>query len=197
MITVIGSYATGMTMFTQRFPLSGETLIGHGFSAGYGGKGSNQAVGMARLGEQPYFVACVGDDSFGRDALSMYENEKVNASGVRVCAGLPTGVGFIIVDERGNNVITLDPGANSCLSKADVDAADDILAQSKFLVMQLEIPPQIMVYAAQLAHSKGIPVILNPAPYQALPKEVWANVNIVTPNETEARLIVNRKPDDN
>lgn len=196
MITVVGSYATGMTMFTERFPLSGETLIGHGFSAEFGGKGSNQAVGIARLGEQPYFVACVGEDSFGREALTMFQKEKVNALGVRVCTRIPTGVGFIIVDKEGNNVITLDPGANSNLNESDVDAAADVLALSKCVVMQLEIPPRVIEYAAELAQSKGVPVILNPAPYQPIPNEVWANVDIVTPNETEARLIVGREPDD-
>ncbi len=196
MITVVGSYAVGMTMFTGRFPLSGETLIGKGYRAEFGGKGSNQAVAMARLGIEPYFVACVGEDHFGREALEMYRAEGVNAAGVRFCSGVSTGVGFIIVDRGGNNIITLDMGANECLSLEDVNAAGEVLDRSSSLVMQLEISPQIVLYSAKLARIKRIPVILNPAPYQELPEEIWSLVDIVVPNETEARLIVGRKPDD-
>ena len=140
-ITVVGSYATGLTMKVKRLPSRGETLLGTGYRVDFGGKGSNQAVGCARLGAKVSFVAKIGNDSLGNMALDLYRSEGIDVTHVRQIADVPTGVGFIVVEaDSGNNCIVLDPGANELLSADDVDgcegafdsAADRARAASRF-----------------------------------------------------------------
>src|SRR5436309_352030 len=120
-ITVVGSYATGLTMRVDRLPSLGETLLGSGYRVDHGGKGSNQAVGCARLGAKVSFVAKIGKDSFGESALALYRDERVDVTHVSQTADAPTGVGFIVVEAAsGNNCIVIDPGANDLLTAADV-----------------------------------------------------------------------------
>ena len=120
-ITVVGSYATGLTMKVKRLPSTGETLLGTGYRVDYGGKGSNQAVGCARLGARVSFVAKIGKDAFGEMALGLYRDEGIDIAHVRQTADAPTGVGFIVVEAAsGSNCIVLDPGANELLTAADV-----------------------------------------------------------------------------
>src|SRR5580765_4854111 len=95
-IAVVGSYATGLTMRVERLPGRGETLLGTGYRVDYGGKGSNQAVGCARLGAKVSFVARIGDDSFGQMALDLYREEAIDVSHVKSTTNVPTGVGFIV-----------------------------------------------------------------------------------------------------
>jgi ribokinase len=115
-ITVVGSYATGLTMKVERMPSTGETLLGTGYRVDYGGKGSNQAVGCARLGAHVSFVARIGTDPFGEMALGLYRDEGIDITYVQHTANAPTGVGFIIVEAAsGHNCITIDPGATPML----------------------------------------------------------------------------------
>src|SRR5579862_281124 len=112
-IVVVGSYATGLTMKVDRIPGAGETLLGRGYRVDFGGKGSNQAVGCARLGTQVAFVARIGSDPFGDMALDLHRQEGIDTTFVQRSTNAPTGVGFIIVEEEsGQNSIVLDPGAN-------------------------------------------------------------------------------------
>src|SRR6202795_1831569 len=116
-ITVVGSYATGLTMKVERLPCTGETLLGTGYRVDYGGKGSNQAVGSARLGAKVNFVARIGKDAFGEMALRLYRDEGIDVAHVKQTAGTPTGVGFIIVEvASGNECVAIDPGADELLS---------------------------------------------------------------------------------
>src|SRR5437879_11445280 len=111
-ITVVGSYATGLTMRVERLPSPGETLLGTGYRVDYRGKGSNQAVGCARLGAEVAFVARIGKDDFGGMALRLYREEGIDVAYVQQTAEQSTGVGFILVEDgSGNNSIELDPGA--------------------------------------------------------------------------------------
>jgi ribokinase len=122
---VVGSYATGLTMKVERLPSSGETLLGTGYRMDYGGKGSNQAVGCARLGAKVSFVAKIGNDSLGQMALRLYREEGVDATHVLQTADVATGVGFILVEEAsGRNCIVLDPGANERLGAADISQCE-------------------------------------------------------------------------
>src|SRR5205809_7053433 len=93
-ITVVGSYATGLTMKVKRLPSTGETLLGTGYRVDYGGKGSNQAVGCARLGAKVSFVAKIGKDTFGEMALGLYRDVGIDIAHLRQTADAPTGVGF-------------------------------------------------------------------------------------------------------
>ena len=108
-ITVVGSYATGLTLKVKRLPAPGETVLASGYRVDYGGKGSNQAVGCARLGAQVAFVARIGSDDFGEMALRLYREEHIDTTYVQHTADHPTGVGFILVESSGNNCIALDP----------------------------------------------------------------------------------------
>jgi ribokinase len=195
-ITVVGSYATGLTMKVQRLPSTGETLLGTGYRVDYGGKGSNQAVGCARLGAKVSLVAKIGKDGFGEMALGLYRDEGIDAAHVKQTADAPTGVGFIIVEAKsGHNCITIDPGANELLTAADVSRCDEALKSSAVVLTQLEIPVAAAEAALAQARARGVQTILNPAPVRHLPPSVLQLVDVLTPNEVEARVLTGRSPD--
>jgi ribokinase len=189
-ICVIGSYAVGMTMSCARFPREGETVMGRGFEMLHGGKGSNQAVAVARLGGAASFMSAVGEDSFGVAALKMLGEEGIDTRLVKRMSDASTGVGFVIVSESGNNEIVIDLGANSRLGAADVDPIAAHIADSDVLLVQLEVNAAAVVRAIDIAHDAGTPVILNPAPFQRLPDETVSKATYVTPNETEAAAML-------
>jgi ribokinase len=195
-IVVVGSYATGLTMKVERTPACGETLLGSGYRVDYGGKGSNQAVGCARLGSGVDFVAKIGHDSFGEMALSLYREEGIDTAFVSRCAEAPTGVGFIVVERAsGHNSIVLDPGANELLSPADVSAADGSFQSVSVVLTQLEIPVAAAEAALVRGRSAGAITILNPAPVRPLPEFVLKMIDVLTPNETEARVLAGLESD--
>jgi ribokinase len=195
-ITVVGSYATGLTMKVKRLPSTGETLLGTGYRVDYGGKGSNQAVGCARLGAQVSFVASVGDDSFGEMALELYRNEGVDVAHVRQTAGAPTGVGFIVVEAgSGRNCIVVDPGANGLLTAQRVDECADAFHGSSVVLTQLEISREAAAAALASGRAAGAITILNPAPVRALADSVLDMVDVLTPNEVEAKVLAGLTPD--
>lgn len=195
-ITVVGSFAVGLTMNVPRLPVRGETLLGSGFAMGPGGKGSNQAVGAARLGAISRFVAKIGVDNFGDIAVEMYRREGVDITHLKRTSERATGVGFIIVGPSGENMITVDIGANLLLSPADVDAAEALIADSDVVLSVLEIPIAPAARAAALARRHGVRMILNPAPAQPLDDDFLRNIDILTPNEGELRVIAGLAPDD-
>ena len=194
-ITVVGSYATGLTMKTQRLPSKGETLLGTGYRVDYGGKGSNQAVGCARLGAGVTFIAKIGKDSFGDMALGLYRDEAVDTACVHRTADAPTGVGFITVEaSTGHNCIVLDPGANEHLTANDVERFPDAFSSATVVLTQLEIPVPAAAAALSLGRSHGATTILNPAPVRPLPPSVLQLVDVLTPNETEAKVLAGLDP---
>jgi ribokinase len=195
-ITVVGSYATGLTMKVDRLPSQGETLLASGYRVDHGGKGSNQAVGCARLGAQVRFVARIGKDSFGDSALALYRDEGIDVSQVKQVADAPTGVGFIIVEaETGHNCITIDPGANELLTAADVAACDAAFKACAVVMTQLEIPVAAAEAAMAQGRACGAITILNPAPVRPLPSTVLQQVDILTPNQSEAKVLAGCAPD--
>lgn len=195
-IAVVGSYATGLTMKVARIPAAGETLLGTGYRVDLGGKGSNQAVGCARLGAHVDFIAKIGKDSFGDMALKLYRDEGIDVRYVEQTAEAPTGVGFIVVEETsGQNCIVLDPGANELLTAVDVSAAQTALKSGTVVLTQLEIPVEAAEAALACGRAAGAITILNPAPVRPLPVSVLGLIDILTPNETEARVLAGRAPD--
>jgi ribokinase len=194
---VVGSYATGLTMRVGRLPSCGETLLGTGYRMDYGGKGSNQAVGCARLGARVSFVARIGKDNLGQMALRLYREEGVDTTHVLQTADVATGVGFILVEETsGRNCIVLDPGANERLSAADVFNCEAAFSSSAVVLTQLEIPVDAAEAALQQGRACGAIAILNPAPVRPLPSRVLQLVDVITPNEVEAKVLTGRGPDD-
>ncbi|HTV00626.1 MAG TPA: ribokinase [Luteitalea sp.] len=184
-ITVVGSINMDLVVRAGRFPAAGETLLGDTFATIAGGKGANQAVAAQRLGGRVAMVGCVGDDAFGvsmRDGLS---DEGIDVSRVDVRAGQPSGVALITVDGTGENTIIVVPGANGTLSGEDVEAAREILASSRVLLLQLEVPLEAVQRAARIAADAGAAVILNAAPAASLPDTLIGLAEYVVVNESE------------
>jgi ribokinase len=184
-------------MKAERLPSRGETLLGTGYRVDFGGKGSNQAIGCSRLGARVKFVAKLGKDSFGDGALQLYRDEGVDTTYIQQTSEAPTGVGFITVEAAsGHNCIVLDPGANELLTAADVAAADPALASAAVVLTQLEIPVPAAEAALSRARAHGAITILNPAPVRPLPASCLKAIDILTPNETEARVLAGYSPAD-
>ncbi|MCC7164670.1 MAG: ribokinase [Anaerolineae bacterium] len=196
-VTVVGSFAVGLTLRAERFPVKGETLLGRDFDMGPGGKGSNQAVQAARLGANVEFVGRIGADNFGAIGKQLYTQEQVDTTYLFESPDRNTGVGFIVLDAHGDNFILLDPGANELFSTDDVDRARERIQTSNVLITQLEIPLETAGHALKLAHDANVISILNPAPARRVPPEILQYADLVTPNETELRLMLGRAPDDN
>ena len=194
-IIVVGSYATGLTMRVDRLPGPGETLLGKGYRVDFGGKGSNQAVACARLGARVSFVAKIGGDNFGDMALALYRQEKIDTDTVIQAPGEATGVGFIIVDSNGNNCITIDPGANDLLTPTEVSQYLSTLTPDTVVLTQLEIAVEAAGAAMALGRKKRSLTILNPAPVRILPQSVLEAVDVLTPNENEAKVLTGRSPE--
>ena len=183
-------------MKVDRFPSQGETLLGTGYRVDHGGKGSNQAVACARLGAQVRFVACIGQDGFGDSALELHRQEGIDVSHVKRSADTPTGVGFIIVEAgSGHNCITIDPGANELLTASDVSGCDAAFESCAVVMTQLEIPVVAAEAAMTRGRACGAITILNPAPVRPLPASVLRQVDILTPNQTEAKVLAGHPPD--
>lgn len=195
-ITVVGSFAVGMTIRTPSLPVFGQTLLGSDFDMGPGGKGSNQAVAAARLGADAALVAYLGSDALARVATDLYAAEGVNTRHVSELPGRATGVGFIILNREGNNFIILDMGANEALDAAAVDAAGERIAQSDVVMTVLEIPLAAAFRAMELGRAAGARTILNPAPAKPLPPEIFPFIDVLTPNESELRILLGLAPDD-
>jgi ribokinase len=195
-ITIVGSYATGLTLRVKRLPSRGETVLASGYRVDYGGKGSNQAVGCARLGADVVFVARIGKDNFGEMALRLYREEGIDTEFIQQTSEHPTGVGFILVEDgSGNNCIALDPGANERLSSADVARCESAFENARVVLTQLEIPVEAAEAALARGHARGATTILNPAPVRPLPASVLKLVKVLTPNQTEAKVLTGRSPD--
>ncbi len=195
-ITVVGSFAVGMTLRTTRMPVFGETLLGSEFDMGPGGKGSNQAVGAARLGAQAHFAGIIGADKLGEIALDLYAAEGVNTRYLQQTGELATGVGFIILNEAGENGIILDMGANELMDPDFVDGVEAQIARSDVVMTVLELPVEAAARAMELGRKHGARTILNPAPAVALNGDVLRNVDYLTPNETELRILLDLPPTD-
>ena len=190
-IVVIGSSNTDMVIRTKNLPRPGETVLGGTFFMNAGGKGANQAVACARLGGAVTFVCKTGNDVFGHQAYQLFDDEGIDPSYVFSDPKNPSGVALILVDDNAENSIAVASGSNSNLVTADIDNSLDAIENSEIVLMQLEIPIKTIEYAAQIAKSRGKMVILNPAPAptEPLPLSILKNIDLITPNETEAELI--------
>ena len=197
-IFVLGSTNTDMVIADRKLPAPGETISGGKFMMNPGGKGANQAVAVARLAAKRgacVFVAKVGDDLFGRDAAARFRAEGIDARLV-VDRRNPSGTALILVDAKGQNVISVALGANGTMSPADVKPRLKDLKGAAALLMQLETPIPTVLAAAKAAKAAGVMVVLNPAPAAKLPKELYPLIDWITPNETEAELLTGVKVKD-
>jgi len=185
-----------MVVKTARFPQPGETIIGGKFFMFPGGKGANQAVAAARMGGQVTLIAKVGDDVFGQQALDGFVHEGIHVDYVFTDKELASGVALITVNGAGENEIVVAPGANAALLPADLDQAESAFASADLVLMQLETPVITVLHAAAKTTALGKRFVLNPAPAQVLPAELFPHLFLITPNETEATLLTGIALDD-
>ena len=188
-IVVIGSFNTDMIVKVPRIPKPGETVLGGKFSTAAGGKGATQAVAAARIGGDVTFIARLGDDNLGKEAIESFESESINTRYIKKDVIDPSGVALIFVDEKGENSIGVALGANSKLSSMDVNEAKEAIESAEILLMQLETPIATVEQAATIAKAAGVKVILNPAPAQVLDDALLGNITVITPNESEAEVL--------
>lgn len=189
-IAVLGSINMDLVAQVPRLPAPGETLTGYEFFTAPGGKGANQAVAAARLGGSVFMVGRVGVDVFGGTLLESLANNHINIDKIIKETERSSGVATIAVDDNAENSIIVIPGANGLVSDADIEHLNEIIHEIDVLLLQLEIPMKTVIAAAQTAKRNGVKVILDPAPAQTLPPEIYNSIDIITPNETEASLLV-------
>ena len=195
-VVVVGSYNTDMTIKSKKLPGPGETVIGGHFSTGGGGKGANQAIAAARIGAEVTFVARVGNDLLGSEGIKRLNEEHINTKYIYRDNELPTGVAFIVVDDKGENSIVVASGANANLSPTDIESASDEISSADILLIQLESPIESVYASIKSAHDNGVTVILNPAPAQELDNHILRYVDIITPNIVEAEMLTGIKVTD-
>ena len=188
-ILVVGSSNTDMIIKLDRIPQPGETILGGELVIAAGGKGANQAVAVARAGGDVTFIARVGEDLFGEKAVDGFVQDGIQTGYIIRDKTAPSGVAMIFVAKGGENCIAVASGDNGKITPADVKRARPAFTKASALVMQLETPLETIQTAAALAAKAGVPVILNPAPARALPDKLLELVSILTPNETEAKLL--------
>lgn len=192
-IIVIGSANADMVIHTERMPLLGETLMGSNFQINTGGKGLNQAVAIAKLGGDVSFLGSIGTDPNGELLLKELEKNGILFQGIQV-SDCPTGIAMITV-VGGDNFIVLESGANAKLTPEWISEHKEIIENSDYCVMQLEIPLKTIEKICEIALAANTKIILNPAPYKELPKTVLSCVDYLVPNEHETFNLTNVYPD--
>ncbi|XOB66174.1 ribokinase [Deferribacteres bacterium DY0037] len=191
---VTGSINMDLVTQAERFPKPGETINGISFATFPGGKGANQAVALARLGAEVSMVGKTGNDIYAGEYMQYFTNAGVNTEGVSQ-EDTSTGIAVISVDSSGENSIIIVAGANGKVNSLYVSEKQDIISRSDFLLIQLEIPMEAVIQAADIAVKNGTKVILDPAPAADVPDSLLCNVDIITPNETEAEVLTGIKPE--
>lgn len=185
-ILIIGSSNTDMVVKTTHFPTPGQTVLGGQFFMFPGGKGANQAVAAAKLGGKVSLITKLGKDIFGDQSHAGFQQTGMDTRYILRDELAPSGVALITVNEKGENHIVVAPGANHTLTPEDLDKGELAFLQSDWILMQLEIPIETIVCAAEKAQKMEKKIVLNPAPAQVLPEELFSKLFLFTPNETEA-----------
>ncbi len=189
-VVVLGSAHVDYTIYLDRLPSPGETLMGKGLKISPGGKGANQAVAAARLGAPTLFISRVGADDNGRRLLETLRGNGVDVSGVVVDEEESTGIALIMVAGEGENVIAVYPGTDARVSKEDFSRAAGRLEDYGAVLSQLEIPVETVAYAFELAGRRGLKRILNTAPYRPLPGKFDSLVDVAIMNRVEASSLL-------
>lgn len=191
-ILVVGSFVMDLIATTNKAPNSGETVIGLKFSTAPGGKGANQAVQCARLGAEVTMVGKVGSDAFGKIMTDTAKEAGVDVSKVLVDPEEASGVGHILLEvtEKGvQNRITVLPGANFTMTVDEVSWLKEEIANYDIVMMQFELPMQVIETVAQWAKDAKVPVMINPAPAAPISKELLSCATYLSPNEFEAAML--------
>lgn len=193
-ICVIGSLNMDIVVEADRPPALGETVAGKRVHFIPGGKGANQAVASARLGATTTMIGAVGSDAFGQSLLAALRQEGIDVQAVKSVEGSHTGVASIVLSQNDNQIIVVAGANNQCLP-ADLQACEAQIAAADVVLLQLEIPLETVLFAAQTAKRLGKMVVLNPAPARELPDELLQNVDVLIPNESELYLLAGSPAD--
>lgn len=188
-ILVVGSINMDLVVRVPHSPEPGETVLGGDFETFPGGKGANQAVAASRMGGEVTMVGRVGNDSFGDTLIQGLVEDKIKTTYVIKDTNAPTGIAMIAVAADGENLIVVASGANLEVSVEDVNNAREPMHDTDLLLVQLECTLETVTAAIDLAKAYHVPVILNPAPAQLLPRALLTNVDVLTPNENELALL--------
>ena len=193
MIYVVGSLNMDISAQLGRFPQEGETIAAESVLVSPGGKGANQAAAIGKLGGQCAMVGKTGNDAYGERMRAHLAAYHVDVRGVTATEG-NSGTAMIWV-HGGNNRIVLDAGANALLTCADVDKGLENAKAGDILIAQLEVPLAVTAHALKTGRKKGMLTVLNPAPAVPLPREIYENAELLTPNETETQILTGILPD--
>lgn len=191
-VAVVGSLNCDLVMRVARRPARGETVLAQSFHTFVGGKGGNQAIACARAGAEVSMIGRVGEDPFGAAVLQKLEASGIDCHFVGKDAERGTGIADIVVDDAGDNAICVAPRANEGLDASHVEAARERITHADVVLVQLEIPLEAALAAAELGRAAGAIVVLNPAPApapSALWSEVAATVDLIVPNQSEVETI--------
>lgn len=191
-IVVAGSINMDLVISAPRLPVIGETILGSGFVTNPGGKGANQAVAAARLGCSVAMIGCVGDDFFGKNLIDNLKADGIDTGSIKILQGTPTGVAVILI-EKGNNCIIVDPGANAMLEPGDMQNHEELIRNCDLVITQLEIPIETVKHVLKTAKKNNVRTLLNPAPAAELGSELLEMVDVLTPNETECEIMTGVK----
>jgi len=189
-VVVIGSSNVDTVIRVPHIPAIGETILAQSVDICYGGKGANQAAGIARMGGDIVMIGCVGDDGFGQSLISHMREYGVNTDGIEQLADARTGTAYINVTDRGENNIVVDAGANRHVSREMVGRYRHLLERASYCIIQLEIPLDTLYFVAELCRELSIRLILNPAPAAELDFAQLQNTWMIVPNESELELLI-------
>ena len=187
-IIIVGSSNVDLTARVRSLPRPGETIGGATLHRANGGKGANQAVAAARLGADVTLLTCLGKDASGEMLSAQFAADGIDTSRIKY-SDTPTGTALIFVDDKAENCIAVAPGSNNDLLPEDVDALRPVFSEAGYLLVQLEIPIPAVERAVLLADQLGVRTVLNPAPMNPFPKELFKHLWLITPNETEAEVL--------
>ncbi len=193
MISVLGSINMDLVALSERLPSHGETVRGRSFATFAGGKGANQALAAGLSGSSVRMIGAVGEDSFADDSLAMLRVSNIDLSSVKTVPH-PTGVAMVLVDDTGENMISIVPGANDAVDPEAAALALEGMSANDFLMLQLEIPAETVEFALKAARVNGVTTVLNTAPFTSDARRLAAMADIIILNETEFDLLVGTGP---
>lgn len=191
-LLVIGSYNFDLISTTKMLPRPGETVIGSQFFTSHGGKGANQAVAAARLGQKTIFFAKLGADNYGEQAIDFLGKEGIDTQYIQKLNKSPTGTAQILVDEKGENVIVVSPGSNDQLTIQDETKYEELILNSDMVLIQFEIRMETVKSIIKIAKKYNKTVIVNPAPAKYLKVEDFKQISYLVPNVNELRILANK-----
>ncbi|MFA7744577.1 ribokinase [Salinicoccus roseus] len=192
-VVVVGSLSTDFIVQADRMPEKGETLLGHGFSTAFGGKGANQAVASARLEAQTAFIGAVGDDTFGEKLISNLKDNSIFCDDMETFTGVPSGTAHINIYDNDNSIVVV-PGTNGLLTPEVLKKHLKAIGEAEYVLVQNEIPVESIEYVINHCDQNGVKVIYNPAPYIDIDVSTLEKCHLVTPNEIECMSLFNMEP---